>query len=135
MTMYTNTANAELVEISKGKNAFLWVLQALGAAMFFMSGLMKLSGNEQMVQMFDILGVGQWFRYLTGLLEFFSAVLLLVPALSTVGALLLVPTMIGAIFTHFFIVGGSPVLPIGLLIAMSLVAWGRWDRTFGLFKL
>ena len=122
-------------EISKGKNTFLWVLQALGAAMFFMSGLMKLSGNELMVQMFDILGVGQWFRYLTGLLEFFSAVLLLVPALSTVGALLLIPTMIGAIFTHLVIVGGSPTLPIGLLIAMFLVAWGRWDKTFELFKL
>lgn len=133
--MYTNTPTMSGAEISKGKNTFLWVLQALGAAMFFMSGLMKLSGNELMVQMFDILGVGQWFRYLTGLLEFFSAVLLLVPALSTVGALLLIPTMIGAIFTHFFIVGGSPVLPIGLLIAMSLVAWGRWERTFELFKL
>jgi uncharacterized membrane protein YphA (DoxX/SURF4 family) len=105
--VYTNTPTMSGVEISKGKNTFLWVLQALGAAMFFISGLMKLSGNEQMVQMFDIVGVGQWFRYLTGLLEFFSAVLLLVPALSTVGALLLIPTMIGAIFTHLVIVGGS----------------------------
>lgn len=135
MTMYTSTASAELDEISKGKNAVLWVLQVLGAAMFLMSGLMKLSGTEQIVQMFDVIGSGQSFRYVTGLIEFFSAVLLLVPALSVVGALLLIPTMIGAIFTHLFIVGGSPTLPIGLLIAMVVVAWGRWDRTFGLLLL
>lgn len=132
--MYTSTASAELGEIGKGQNAVLWVLQVLGAAMFFMSGWVKLSGNEQMVQMFDAIGGGQWFRYATGLIEFFSAGLLMVPALSTVGALLLIPTMIGAIFTHLFIVGGSPVLPIGLLIAMVIVAWSRWDRTFGLFR-
>jgi putative oxidoreductase len=135
MTMYTSAASTELGEISKGRNAVLWILQVFGAAMFFMSGLMKLSGKEQMVQMFDAIGGGQSFRYVTGLIEFFSAVLLLVPVLSVVGALLLIPTMIGAIFTHLFIVGGSPTLPIGLLIAMSIVAWGRWDRTFGLLLL
>jgi putative oxidoreductase len=132
--MYTNTASAELGEIGKGKNAVLWVVQVLGAAMFLMSGLMKLSGSEQMVQMFEAIGVGQWFRYVTGLIEFFSAVLLLVPALSAVGALLLIPTMIGAILTHLFIVGGSPAMPVALLIAMAVVAWGRWDRTFGSFR-
>ena len=132
--MYTSTASAELGEIGKGQNAVLWVLQVLGAAMFLMSGWMKLFGNEQMVQMFDAIGGGQSFLYATGLIEFLSAVLLLVPALSVVGALLLIPTMIGAIFTHLLIVGGSPTLPIGLLIAMSIVAWGRWDRTFGSFR-
>ena len=68
--------------MSKGKNALLWALQVLGAAMFFMSGFMKLSRNEQMVQMFEAIGVGQWFRYVTGLIEFSSAILLLIPALS-----------------------------------------------------
>ena len=71
MTMYTSTASAELDEISKGKNAVLWVLRVLGAAMFLMSGLMKLSGTEQIVQMFDVIGSGQSFRYVTGLIEFF----------------------------------------------------------------
>jgi putative oxidoreductase len=124
----------EPFRMSKGKNAVLWVLQVLGAAMFFMSGFMKLSGNDQMVQMFDVIGMGQWFRYLTGLIEVASAILLLIPALAGVGALLLVPTMIGAILTHLFIIGGSPALPIGLLIAMSFVAWGRRERTLRLFK-
>jgi putative oxidoreductase len=132
--MSTDTASLEAFEMSKGKNAVLWLLQVLGAAMFFMSGFIKLLGNEQMVQMFDVIGVGQWFRYVTGLIEVSSAILLLMPALAGVGALLLIPTMIGAILTHLFIVGGSPALPVGLLIAMAFVAWGRKERTLRLFK-
>ena len=118
--------------IDTSKNVGLWLLQLLGTAVFFMTGWMKLSGNEQMVQLFTAIGIGQWFRYLTGLIEVSCAILLLIPALSGIGALLLIPTMIGAIFTHVFIVGGNPALPIGLLIAMAIVAWGRKDRTLRL---
>ncbi len=114
------------------KNAALWLLQIVGAAIFLMTGWMKLSGNEQMVELFAAIGIGQWFRYLTGLIEVSSAILLLIPALSGVGAMLLVLTMIGAIVTHLFIVGGSPALPIGLLIATGIVAWGRKERTLRL---
>jgi len=73
-------------------------------------------------------------RYATGVIEFASAILLLIPALPGLGALILIPTMIGAIFTHLFIVGGSPALPIGLLIAMTIVAWGRKERTLRLIN-
>ena len=45
--------------------------------------------------MFETIGVGQWFRYVTGAIEFASAVLLLTPRFAGVGALLLVPTMVG----------------------------------------
>jgi uncharacterized membrane protein YphA (DoxX/SURF4 family) len=130
--MATKTIDLEMPRIGKAKNAVLWILQVLGAAIFFMSGWMKLSGNEQMVQMFDLIGVGQWFCYATGLIEFGSAILLLLPAFSGIGGLLLVPTMIGAILTHLFVIGGSPALPIGLLFVMAVVAWGRIDRTLRL---
>ena len=120
--------------IDTSKNVGLWLLQLLGAATFFMTGWMKLSGNEQMVQLFAAIGIGQWFRYLTGLIEVSCATLLLIPSLSGVGALLLIPTMIGAIITHLFIVGGNPALPIGLLIVMAIIAWGRKERTLRLVR-
>ena len=69
-----------------------------------------------------------------GGIEFASAILLLIPALSELGALILIPTTIGAIFTHLIIVGGSPVLSIGLLIVMTIVAWGRKERTLRLIN-
>jgi putative oxidoreductase len=115
------------------RDGAFWVVQVLGATLFLSSGLAKL-GDEQLIQMFTAIGVGQWFRYLTGLIEFASAILLLIPAVSGIAALLLVPTMIGAILVHLFIIGGSPALPIGLLIIVSVVAWGQKETTLRLIR-
>jgi putative oxidoreductase len=95
-------------------------------------GFAKLSGDEQMIQTFDAVGIRQWLRYVTALIELASAILLLIPALSGIGALLFVPTMIGAILTHLLIIGGSPALLIRLLIVVSVVAWGRKETTLEL---
>jgi putative oxidoreductase len=84
-------------------------LQILTAAAFLMAGFAKLSGQPMMVETFDRVGIGQWFRYVTGGLEIASAILLLIPRLTPVGAALLVCTMIGAVLTHLVLIGGSPV--------------------------
>jgi putative oxidoreductase len=103
----------------------IWVLQLASAAMFLFSGTLKLSGAPMMVQMFAALGLGQWFRYFTGALEVISAVLLLIPSLARFGALALAVTMVGAILTHMFVIGGSPAVPIALLAATTAIAWDR----------
>ena len=122
--MSTNAASLEAP-----RNGALWVIQVFGAVLFFLAGFAKLSGDEQMVQKFAAIGIGQWLRYVTGLINVASAILLLIPVLSGIGALLVVPIMIGAIVTHIVIIGGSPALPIGLLIIASIVAWGRRETT------
>jgi hypothetical protein len=61
----------------------------------------------------------------TGGIEVISAALLLVPSLAFFGALLLAATMIGAVITHLFVIGGNPAAPIGLLAATSTIAWLR----------
>ena len=104
-----------------------WILQVAAAGMFLMSGMLKLAGVPMMVQLFDAIGVGQWFRYLTGALEVGSAVLLLIPSLAVFGAVPLALTMVGAVITHLFIVGGSPAIPIALLGATLAITWIRYD--------
>ena len=93
--------------------------------MFLFAGSLKLSGAEPMVQSFDAIGLGQWFRYLTGGIEVVAATLLLVPRLAVFGALLLVPTMVGAVITRLFILGGSPAVPVVLLVVTSGIVWLR----------
>jgi len=119
---------------STGKivNVVLWVLQIAAAGMFLMVGFLKLSGNAQLVGLFEAIGLGQWFRYLTGTLEVAGAFLLLIPRTSGLGALMLAGVMIGAVVTHLFIVGGSPLMAIILLVATGVVAWGRRQRTMDL---
>jgi uncharacterized membrane protein YphA (DoxX/SURF4 family) len=110
-------------------NIILWVLQITAALMFLMAGSSKLLGNPMMVGMFQTIGLGQWFRYLTGGLEVVGAILLLIPALAGLGGALLVPVMIGAVVTHLFIIGGSPAMALILLFVTAIIAWGRRDRS------
>jgi hypothetical protein len=119
---------------STGKimNVVLWVLQIAAAGMFLMAGFSKLSGDPQMVGLFEAIGLGQWFRYLTGTLEVAGAILLLIPRTSGLGALMLAGVMVGAVVTHVCIVGGSPLMAIILLFVTGLVAWGRRQRTMNL---
>src|ERR1700730_11169947 len=119
---------------STGKivNVVLWVLQIAAAGMFLMVGFLKLSGNPQLVGLFEAIGLGQWFRYLTGTLEVTGAILLLIPRTSGSGALMLAGVMVGAVVTHVFIVGGSPLPAIILLIVTGVVACGRRQRTMNL---
>jgi hypothetical protein len=116
---------------STGKiiNVVLWVLQIAAAGMFLMVGFLKLSGNPQLVGLFEAIGIGQWFRYLTGATEVAGAFLLLIPRTSGLGALLLAGVMACAVVTHLFIVGGSPLGATILLVVTTVVAWGRRQRT------
>ena len=116
----------------KISNVGLWILQIGAAGMFLMVGFFKLSGDPRMVGLFDAIGLGQWLRYVTGSLEVLGAVLLLIPRLSGLAALLLVGVMLGAVATHLFLVGGSPLGAIILLIITGITAWGRRKRTMNL---
>ena len=130
----TITEGTRLGSDSTGKimNFVLWILQIGAAGMFLMVGFFKLTGDPQMVGLFDAIGLGQWFRYVTGSLEVLGAVLLLIPGLSGLGALLLVGVTLGAVTTHLFIVGGSPLPAIILLIVTGVVAWARRKRTMNI---
>jgi uncharacterized membrane protein YphA (DoxX/SURF4 family) len=116
----------------------LWLTQIALAGMFLFVGGLKLTGAPELVGLFDAIGIGQWLRYVTGSIEVVSAVALLVPAWAVFGALLLIPTMVSAVFTHLFVVGGSPVPATVLLIGALVVAWARrgqlasvWSRRSG----
>ncbi len=126
-----NTKTETLPKFAGGKNIALWILQILTAAVFLMAGFTKLSGDPLMVEAFANIGLGQWFRYLTGTIEIVSALMLLVPRLVPVGALLLICTMLGATATHLFVIGDSPLVPIILLAFNVAVFWLRYNERFG----
>src|SRR6202051_4412749 len=119
------TLNGTSLQRGRASLIALWVTQVALALMFLMAGGSKLAGVPAMVSLFDAVGVGQWFRYVTGIIEVTSGIALLIPSAAVFGALLLVPTMIGAIITNVFIVPTSPVAPVLLLIGAAAVAWAR----------
>ncbi len=113
---------------SRARAAAVWILSIAAAGMFLMAGWGKLSGAPMMVGLFDVIGVGQWFRDLTGAIEVGGALALLVPSVAAFAAAALAATMVGAIATHVFIVGGSSAIPLVLLAATSFIAWTRWSQ-------
>lgn len=110
---------------STARAVALWALQLLLAANFLLTGGGKLSGMEQMVVMFDEIGVGQWLRYFTGALEVGGALLLLVPRLAVFGAIGLAVVMVGAVVTELLILSGNALMPLALLVLLSLLGYAR----------
>ena len=77
-----------------------------------------------MVEEFGLFGVGQWFRYLTGLLELAGGIAIVVPPISVFGAMLLLAGDAGALvaqlavihqdWIHTIVIGGILVTLIYL---------------------
>lgn len=111
----------------------LWTLQILAAAAFLTAGSFKLASNPMMVQVFDQIGIGQWFRYVTGAVEIVGALAILVPFTAAFGGALLAITMLCAVATHLFIIGGNPVPAIILLLITASVVWFRRTSFRALF--
>lgn len=90
--MITSPAKAS----GRTQGVSIWILRVvLGVAFLFFSS-MKLSGNARMVEEFRVVGLGQWFRYATGMLELIGGLAILTPSVSPLGAILLLLVTCGA---------------------------------------
>lgn len=87
------------------------------------AGGAKLIGAEDMVALFESVGIGQWFRYATGGIEIIGAILLWISGRTAIGAGIISITMVGAIFTHLVIIGPSAVPATVLLILGLWLVW------------
>ncbi|MEB2400828.1 MAG: DoxX family protein [Alcaligenaceae bacterium] len=114
-----------------------WALRILSAAAFMAAGIAKLAGASVMVESFEQIGIGQWFRVVTGLVEVIGAVAILVPATAAYAAIVLAITMFFAVLTHVFVIGGSSVAALALLLVTAAIAWihrASFAKLFGQFK-
>src|SRR5512146_3266418 len=107
---------------------------ALDAAELALAGICllvggaKLIGRPDMVALFRDIGVGQWFRYVTGAVEVAGAALLVIPMLSGASALLLGGLMIVATLIELFVLHRPPVAALACLSGHAYVAWARVSR-------
>ena len=112
-------------------NILAWILAVFLAIVFTFAGGVKLIGTRAMVQEFAQIGIGQWFRYLTGLLEVTGAIGLLVPKYRLWAALQIAAVMAGATAVNIVILHLSPLARVtAILMALALaLAWLRRPRT------
>ena len=106
-----------------------WAVRGGFALLFLMAGIDKFdsSPGSEWVRMFQQIGIGQWFRYFTGVVEVLGAALLLIPRAAAIGLFLLACTMLAAALLWIFVLGhpGNSVICGGLLAGLVGYWWTR----------
>jgi putative oxidoreductase len=119
------TTNELSAATGKGRLITLWILSGLVALAFIVAGGAKLAGAATMVELFNKIGLGQWFRYFTGLLEVTAGIALLSSRYAFRAAVLLAVVMVGAFIAHVTVLGSSPAAPVVLFVLSGIIAYFR----------
>jgi uncharacterized membrane protein YphA (DoxX/SURF4 family) len=110
----------------RSANVLLWTAQIAVAAVFVFVAVLRLTGSSTTVQTFEQIGLGQWLRYVTGVVELAGGIGLLIPRLAGAAALGLVGVMIGATIVNLVVLTPAmTALTIALGITSALIAWAR----------
>ncbi|MEU1969706.1 DoxX family protein [Micromonospora sediminicola] len=110
---------------SKAVNITGWVLQVVLALLIAPGGLLKLIGDQAMVDLFSDIGAGQWLRYFVGICELAGGIGLLVPKVRALAAVGLFLLLVGATITNLFIIDESPVLSSLLAVVAAVIVYLR----------
>jgi putative oxidoreductase len=107
-----------------------WFLQLMIAGILLQTLFFKFTGAEESVYIFSTLGrfvgipgVEPWGRIGSGVVELIASVLLLVPATASIGALIAMGVMGGAIVSHLLVLGIEVKGDGGLLFVLALTAF------------
>ena len=109
------------------KNVLGWILAVFLALLFALAGGIKLIGAPAMVQEFAQIGIGQWFRFFTGILEVAGAAGLLIPRFRFWAALLIATIMFCATAINLWLLHVPGLARVtAVLVALALiVGWLR----------
>ncbi len=107
----------------KTKTIASWIFQLIAAAILAQTLFFKFSGAEESKYIFATLGVEPWGRIASGCVELVAVVLLLTPRAVTLGALLAIGVMTGAIGSHLTKLGIVVKDDGGLLFALAVVVF------------
>jgi len=108
---------------SQVKTIGFWIVKGVLALLFLGAATAKIVGVPQMVAEFNMVGLGQWFRYFTALMEISGAVLLLWPGRTAYGALVLACVCVGAFFAQALAIHMDVVHTIVLAAIFLTIAY------------
>jgi hypothetical protein len=116
--------------LSKTQTIASWLLQLTVAGLMLQTLFFKFTGAEESVYIFATVGqfvriggMEPWGRIGSGILELVASLLLLVPATASLGAILAMSAMVGAIVSHLLILGIEVKGDGGLLFGLALIVF------------
>lgn len=116
---------------SKWSTIAVWTLRVVLGLVFLSVGTTKLTGTGNTVDYFAAIGWGQWFRYLTGLLDIAGVALLFLPKSIFYGAIVLACSVGLGTLISLTVLRGNPtwgssttvVVPLVITLLAVLLAW------------
>ncbi|MFG2819280.1 DoxX family protein [Kitasatospora sp. NPDC048365] len=114
----------------------VWTLRIVLALFFALaSALPKLLAIPAATTVFDAIGVGHWFMYVTGLVELAGAVGLLLPRLAGPAATALIVFLVFAFVTQLTAMHGENAgTPFLFMVPLAVIAWNRRAETAELLR-
>src|SRR6266567_5117903 len=116
--------------LSRSQTVVSWVLQLAVAGILLQTLFFKFTGAEESVyivstvgRFINIAGLEPWGRIGSGVVELVASILLIVPATASLGALLTMGVMAGAILSHVVVLGIDVKGDGGLLFGLALTAF------------
>ena len=84
---------------------FTWIVKLIAVIILVQTLYFKFTGAEESIYIFTKLGIEPFGRIGSGMVELIASILILIPRTTLLGALIGAGTMLGAIFSHIFVLG------------------------------
>jgi putative oxidoreductase len=113
------------MSLSKGLSITSWTLQLIAAVILVQTLFFKFTGAKESIYIFSTVGMEPWGRIGSGVVELIASIMLVIPATVTVGAIIALVTISGAIFFHLTKLGIAlpAVNDRGELFALAVVVF------------
>lgn len=101
----------------------IWILRLVAAGILLQTLYFKFTAAEESVYIFSTLGIEPYGRIGSGVVELIASILILIPRTTLLGALLGIGTMVGAIFSHLFVLGIEVKNDGGELFILAIITF------------
>ncbi len=100
---------------------FIWIVKLIAVVILVQTLFFKFTGADESVYIFQTLGIEPYGRIGSGIVELIASILILIPRTTLLGAVLALGTMMGAIFSHIFVLGIEVKGDGGTLFALAII--------------
>jgi len=100
-----------------------WIIRIVAAAILLQTLYFKFTAAEESVYIFSTLGIEPYGRIGSGIAESIAAILILVPRTTLIGAIMGSGVMLGAIFSHLFVLGIEVKNDGGTLFSLAIITF------------
>ena len=122
---------------------FVWIVKLVAVIILLQTLYFKFTAAPESVFIFSTLGIEPFGRIGSGIVELIASILILIPRTTLLGAVLGFATMLGAIFSHIFVLGieiqndGGTlfVLAVITLLCCLILIYNQKDKIPNLLQL